>query len=161
MNIIVAVDNNWGIGFKNQLLCSIPEDRKQFKEKTEGATIFMGRKTLESLPGGNPLKNRRNIVLTRDLNFKKDNVEVAYNREDLFSLIQSDPTEKVFCIGGGSLFQQMFSYADTCFITKIDHEFKADTYFPNLDKYPTWDLVEESDWKEFEGLKYSFQVWKR
>ena len=83
MNLIAAVDKNWGIGLKNKLLVSIPDDMKFFRQTTTGKVVVMGRKTLESFPGGKPLKNRVNIVMTRDKDYRADGAVVVHDLDEL------------------------------------------------------------------------------
>ena len=103
MNLIAAVDKNWAIGRKGQLLVTIPQDQRRFREETVGKVIVMGRKTLESLPGGRPLPGRRNIVLSRDSAYKVKGADVCHSLEETMALVKNYPSEKVYIIGGESL----------------------------------------------------------
>lgn len=164
MNLIVAVTSDWGIGKDNDLLVSIPEDMKFFRTTTGGKTVIMGRKTLESFPGGNPLKNRVNIVITHDKTYKKEGVIIVPSVEAAViaaGMAADNPSEDVFVIGGASIYSQMLKYADTAYITKIDARPEADTFFPNLDEDPEWELTEKSEDKEHEGITYRFCTYKR
>lgn len=161
MNAIAAVDKNWGIGKDNHLLFSIPGDMKFFRETTSGHVIVMGRKTLESFPGGRPLKNRINIVFTKDENYKKEGIITVHSVEELKKKIEDFDTKGVFVIGGGSIYELLISLCDTAFITKIDSAADADVYFPNLDDKPDWHIESKSETHEHEGLTYSFYTYKR
>ena len=144
MKAIVAVDNEWNIGKENKLLAHLPKDLKRFKHITEGQYIIMGRKTLESLPGGEPLPNRTTIVLTRDANYKNDQVIIVNSFEQLLGMIESlseVESEKDFIIcGGGEIYESLLEYTNEVIITKIDHVFSGcDAQFPNLDKNSEWE----------------------
>ena len=144
MKLIAAVDKNWAIGYKNQLLVSIPSDMKQFRQKTTGHIVVMGRKTLESFPGGLPLKNRRNIVLTSNRNYQVKDAVIVHSEEELKEELKKYDTDEIFVIGGESIYRMLEPLCDEAFITKIDHSYQADAHFPNLDADPSWVLKEES-----------------
>lgn len=161
MNAIVAVDKNWAIGYKGKLLVSIPNDMKMFREETTGKVVVLGRKTLATFPNGLPLKNRTNIVLTTDTNFTAGDAIIVHSVEELLEELKKYNTEDVYIIGGDSVYKQMLPYVDVCHVTKIEHAYDADTYFPNLEKDPEWEMVRESDEQIYFDLEYSFQMWKR
>lgn len=156
MNLIAAVDKNWGIGLKNQLLVRIPEDMKHFRRMTTGKVVVMGRKTLESFPGGQPLSNRTNIVLTADKNYRVKNAIVVHDMEELFIELKLYKSEDIFVIGGESIYHQLLDHCDTAYITKIDYEYQADVWFPNLDELQQWELTEESEEQTYFDLEYYF-----
>ena len=156
MNLIVAVDKNWGIGFENKLLVSIPDDMKFFRETTTGKVVVMGRKTLESFPGGRPLKNRTNIVLTKNRNYKADGAIVVHTLEDLRAELKKYPSEDIYVIGGASIYEALLDDCDVAHITKIDYAYRADTFFPNLDEKPEWRGVADSDEQTYFNLEYRF-----
>ena len=133
MNIIVAVDKNWAIGKENKLLVSIPADMKFFRSTTTGKVVVMGRKTLESFPNGLPLKNRTNIVLTKDKNYKVKDAIIVHSIEEALEELKKYASEDVYVIGGDSIYAQMLPYCDTAHVTKIDFGYEADAWFPNLD----------------------------
>ena len=161
MNLIVAVDKNWAIGLGNKLLVSIPADMKFFRQTTTGKVVVMGRKTLESFPGGQPLKNRTNIVITRDANYKvKDGIVVSTIEEALEELKKYND-EDIFVIGGESIYRQMLPYCKTAFVTKIDHAYDADTFFPNLDEMDDWKLTGISEEQTYFDLEYLFARYER
>ena len=156
MNIIVAADSNWGIGKNNQLLVSIPADMKMFRQETTGKVVVMGRKTLESFPNGLPLKNRTNIVLTGNKNYKANGAIIVHTIEELLEEIKKYPSDEVYCIGGDSVYKQLLPYCDTAHVTKIDFAYEADSHFPNLDEMPEWKITAESDEQTYFDLEYTF-----
>ncbi len=160
MKIIVAVDNKWGIGCENKLLQYIPEDMKFFKEKTIGNVVVMGRETFESLPGKNPLTARVNIVLTRNSSFKDERLIICNSMDETLKELEKYDTDKVFIIGGEAIYTQFLPYCDELFVTKIQNEYEADKFFPNVDDISNWGLVEESEVKEYKGIKYVFTRYK-
>lgn len=157
MNLIAAVDRNWGIGNKGELLISIPEDMKFFRQTTTGNVVVMGRKTLESFPGKKPLKNRDNIVLTSDAGYTVEGAAVVHSVEELLEVLKSYPSEKIFVIGGGSVYKQLLPYCDTAYITYIDYSYAADTFLPNLDQERDWQLSEESEEQTYFDVEYYFR----
>ena len=110
MNLIVAVDSNWAIGKENKLLVSIPQDMKFFRETTKGKVVAMGRKTLESFPGGQPLKNRVNVVLTTDKNYKVKDTVIVHSVEEMVEELKKYNSEDVYVIGGESIYRQLLPY---------------------------------------------------
>lgn len=161
MNCIVAVDSNWGIGYKNELLVSIPADMKLFREKTTGNVIIMGRKTLESFPNGLPLKNRVNIMLTKNGEASGNGEIVVHSVEEAIEEAKKYEDKEIYVIGGASIYEQFLPYVDKAYVTKIDHAYQADTYFPNLDRMEEWEMTEESDEQTYFDLIYTFAVYER
>ena len=161
MNIIVAVDKNWAIGKDNKLLVSIPSDMKFFRETTTGKVVVMGRKTLESFPGGQPLKKRTNIVLTSDRNYKVKDAIVVHTVEELLQTLKAYKQEDIYVLGGESVYRQLLPYCDTAHITKIDHVYEADTYFPNLDTDEEWEITGMSEEQTYFDLEYEFVKYER
>ena len=161
MNLIVAVDKNWAIGRKGNLLVTIPEDQKLFREETLGKVIVMGRKTLESLPGGQPLYGRTNVVLTRNPDFKKKGTEVFHSLEAVLEFLKQFPSDEVFIIGGDQIYRQFLPYCDTAHVTWIDFQYEADAYFPNLDQDPEWEVTAESEEQTYFSLCYEFRRYQR
>ena len=161
MNIIVAVDKNWGIGKDNRLLVSIPADMKFFRTTTTGKVVVMGRKTLESFPGGQPLKNRTNIVLTRDVNYKVKDAVIVHSVEELLEELKKYYSEEVYVIGGDSVYSAMLDHCDTAYVTKIDFAYEADTWFPNLDEREDWSPAEASEEQTYFDLEYQFVKYKK
>lgn len=161
MNIIVAVDKNWGIGKDNRLLVSIPADMKFFRTTTTGKVVVMGRKTLESFPGGQPLKNRTNIVLTRDVNYKVKDAVIVHSVEELLEELKKYDSEEVYVIGGDSVYSAMLDHCDTAYVTKIDFAYEADTWFLNLDEREDWSPAEASEEQTYFDLEYQFVKYKK
>ena len=156
MNIIAAADKNWGIGKDNQLLDHIPEDMKFFRETTMGKVVVMGRKTLESFPGGQPLKKRTNIVLTRDKNYKVKDAIVVHGVEELLEELKNYDEKEIYVIGGESIYRALLPYCKVAHVTKIDHAYEADTYFPNLDEMEDWKVTGVSEEQTYFDLEYEF-----
>lgn len=161
MNIIVAVDENWAIGNKNKLLVHIPNDMKQFREMTTGNVVVLGRKTLETFPNGQPLKNRTNIILSRNESYKAEGALTVHSVEELLAELKKYDSEEIYIIGGDSVYKQLLPYCDTAHITKIDHAYEADSYFPNLDEDPQWEQTAESDEQVYFDLTYHFVKYER
>lgn len=161
MNMIAAVDKNWGIGKNNELLVSIPSDMKFFRTVTAGKVVVMGRKTLESFPGGRPLKGRTNIVLTKKADYSVEGAVVCHSVEEVLENVKEFAPEDVFCIGGGSIYREFLPYTDLVHITKIDQAYDADTWFPNLDELPDWKVTESSEEQSYFDLTYHFLKYER
>lgn len=161
MNIIVAVDNNWAIGNKNKLLVSIPNDMKHFREETTGKVVVLGRKTLETFPQGQPLKNRTNIILSGNPNYKVKDAIVVHSLEALLEELKKYRDEDIFVIGGDSVYKQLLPYCNVAHVTKIDREYEADSYFPNLDQNPQWRITAESDEQTYFDIAYTFLKYER
>lgn len=161
MKVIAAVDSNWAIGNKNRLLTSIPADMKFFRETTNGHVVVMGRKTLESFPNGQPLKNRTNIVLTANRSYQVKDAVVVHTEEELLDELKKYDSEEVYIIGGESMYRMMLPYCDTAYITKIDHAYEADTYFPNLDEMDDWKMTEASEEQTCFDLEYVFTKYEK
>ncbi len=155
ISLIAAIGKNNELGKDNQLLWNIPEDMKHFRETTRGHTVIMGRKTFESI--GKALPNRRNIVITRDANYRKDGVDVTNSLEEAILLCEN--SEEVFIIGGGEIYKQALPFASKLYITHVHKEYDADTFFPE---------IKESDWiktRKDDGLAndvpYSFATYEK
>lgn len=161
MNMIVAVDANWAIGNKNQLLVRIPADMKMFRSETTGKVVVLGRKTLETFPNAKPLPQRDNIILSTNKDYKVEGAEVVHNIDELLEALKKYPSEQVYIIGGATVYEAMLPYVDTVHVTKIDHEYEADAYFPNLDKDPEWEVTAESDEQVYFDITYAFVKYER
>ena len=161
MNCIVAVDNNWAIGYKNNLLVSIPADMRFFRDTTIGKVVVMGKNTLESFPGGKPLANRVNIVVALEKDYKVPGATVVNSIEEAMDAVKEYDTNDVYIIGGGSIYRQFLPYCDVAHVTKIDYEYEADTYFPNLDEDDEWELTGDSDEQTYYDLEYRFLRYER
>ena len=161
MNLIVAVDNNWAIGNKNELLIRIPNDMKHFREETSGKVVVLGRKTLETFPQGLPLKNRTNIILSKDKNYKVKDAIVVHSIKELLEELKNYPDESIYIIGGDSVYRQLLPYCDVAHVTKIEHAYEADTFFPDLDADPEWEITAESDEQTYFDIAYYFLKYER
>jgi len=161
MNCIVAADRNWGIGKSGKLLVSIPEDMKFFRKMTTGKTVICGRKTLESFPGGKPLPNRRNIILTHQKDFAVPGALVVHTPEEAMKAAADEKPEDVFVIGGASVYKQLLPYCDTAYVTKIDYAYEADAYFPDLDLAPEWKMSVRGEEQTCFDLIYEFDTYER
>ncbi len=161
MKIIVAADKKWGIGYQNKLLVSIPKDMKHFKECTTGNVIVLGRKTMETFPGGKPLPNRTNIVLSGNKDLKIEGATVVNDIPALLEELKKYDSDSVYIVGGESIYRQMLPYCDTAIVTKIDHAYSADAFFPDLDNDPEWEIADESDEEYYFDVIYTFTTYKR
>lgn len=161
MNLIVAVDNNWAIGNKNELLIRIPNDHKHFREETTGKVVVLGRKTLETFPQGLPLKNRTNIILSTNKDYRVKDAIVVHSVDELLEELKNYNDEDIYIIGGDSVYRQMLPYCNVAHVTKIDHEYEADAYFPNLDKDEEWEITADSDELTYFDIAYNFLKYER
>lgn len=157
MNVIVAVDENWAIGKDGDQLCYIPADLKRFQKLTTGHPVLLGRKTLATFPGGRPLKNRRNLILSSQQDFAPEGGEVFRTLEEALAAAPAD----TFVIGGESVYRQALDRCDTAYVTKIQKAFPADRYFPDLDADPAWIIAETEGPYEHEGLTYFYVTYRR
>lgn len=156
MNMIVAVDSNWAIGHKGKLLVSIPEDMQFFRRETTGKVVVMGRKTLESFPNGLPLKNRVNVVITKDKEYNVKDAIICHSIEEALEVLKQYNDEDIYVIGGEPVYRQFLTYCSVAHVTKINYSYDADTYFPNLDEMDEWTIEESSDERTYFDLEYEF-----
>ncbi len=161
MNVIAAVDSNWGIGYKGKLLVQIPLDQKWFQTVTKDKVIVVGRKTLATFPNGLPLPSRKNIILSETPNFFIKGAEVAHNMEEAFGFLKEWNKEDIYIAGGESIYKQFLPYCKVAHITRIHYSYEADTWFPNLDIRKEWELTEESEEQTYFDLEYTFQKFER
>ena len=161
MNLIAAVDKNWAIGKNNQLLVRIPMDQKFFRETTTGKVVVMGRKTLESFPNGLPLKNRTNIVLTRNPKYEVKDAIVVHSLEELREELKKYNSEDIYIIGGEQIYNALVDECDVAHITKIEYEYDADAYFPNLDEKSEWKIVADSEEQTYFDLEFYFYKYEK
>lgn len=156
---IVAVDENWAIGNKGELLISLPEDQKQnFKVKTLGHPVIYGRKTLDTFPGGRLLPGRENIILTRNPDLRVEGATVMHSVEEVLKYTEKNPDECFFIIGGEQIYKQFLPYCDKCIVSKIHKSFEADAFFPDLDNLNDWQLLSrEADVHSVKGV--TFAIW--
>ncbi len=161
MNMIVVADKNWAIGKDGKLLVHLSGDLKYFKERTMGKVVVMGRKTLESLPGGKPLPGRTNIVLTQNADFDKEGCTIVHTADELRRECGKYPPENIMIIGGATVYNMFMEECDSLFITKIYGEFDADTHIKNVDELDQFKPVWKSELYEENGVKYQFLEYKR
>ena len=161
MNVIVAVDDIWAIGMQNKLLVSIPADMKFFRETTMGKVVVMGRKTLESFPGGQPLKKRTNIELTRDKQYQVKDAIVVHTVEELLEELKKYDEKDIYVIGGETVYRQLLPYCKVAHVTKVHHTYEADTFFPNLDEMSDWAVTGVSEEQTYFDLEYEFVRYER
>ena len=158
MELIVAVYEDWGIGREGTQPVALAADRKFFRQTTKGAMVIVGRKTLSDFPGGKPLPNRVNVVLTRG-NPQIEGVEICHSPEEAMELAKT--VDRAMVIGGGSVYRQMLPLCDTAYITKVHCTVPCDTYFPNLDEDPAWKLVEILQSGVEDGIAYEMCLYQR
>ncbi|MBQ9756854.1 MAG: dihydrofolate reductase [Clostridia bacterium] len=162
MNIIAAADLNWGIGKNNDLLDSIPEDMKFFREKTMNKAVIMGKNTLLSFPNQKPLPKRLNIVLTRDEKFTCEGAVVCHSIEDAIKVAkESFEDEDIFFIGGENVYSQAERFCDTAYITKIEKTYDADRFILNFDEKDGWKIKNEEMMKTEKGIYITFVTYKK
>ena len=154
---IVAVDEKWGIGKKNDLLFRLPADMKYFREKTLGKTVCMGYNTLLSFPNGKPLPDRKNIVICPE-GVKRDDVAVVFNMQDMLAEIKKE--KDVFVIGGAMFYRTMLPYCEEVYVTKVKADGGAEVFYENLDENPKWTCISESQPSETNGYTIRFTVYK-
>lgn len=160
MIIIAAADLNNGIGFRNDLLYNIPEDKKFFREKTTGKTVIMGRKTYESLPF-RPLPDRRNIILTENRSVSYEGAETVHSIDELLSVISDIPEDDVFAAGGSEIYRLLEKYCSKAYITRIYCTKPADRYITDFDSSEFWKCAEMSELKEHNGIFFRFITYKK
>ena len=159
MNLIVAVDKNWAIGKDGDLLISIPEDMKFFRDTTMNKVVVMGRKTLESFPGSKPLKDRTNIVLTTDCSYAVEGAIIVHSLDELKAELTKYENDDIFVIGGGSIYKILLNECKTAYVTYINEYFDADTYFPNLDTMPNWVVNDTAEARYHNGTEFYFRTY--
>lgn len=158
MNLIVAVYADWGIGRDGTQPIALNADRKFFRATTRGAAVIVGRRTTEDFPGQKPLPGRKNYLLTRG-NGEYPGFIPCHSPEEALELTKD--AEKVFVIGGGSVYRQMLPYCDTAYITKLGVCPVSDTFFPNLDEDPQWQLEGTLLQGEEDGVPYEMLRYRR
>ena len=175
MKAIVAVDKNWGIGSKGDLLFHLPGDMKYFRNTTQDKIIIVGRKTLESFPGGRPLPNRINIVITRNEDYEAEDCIICHSPEEAAAVAETldlsgavagaesaDGSDvEVYVCGGGEIYRMMMPWCDEILVTKVDAEMQPDTFFPDLDSDPEFEMTWESEMHEEDGISYRFTKYTR
>ena len=158
MDAIVAVYSDWGIGDGGTQPVVLKADRRHFRRLTDGSAVIVGRKTLEDFPGGKPLANRFNIVVSRQ-GINVDGALVVHSTGE--ALDAAEDFEQCFVIGGASVYMQFFNYLERVYVTKIDIEPPSDSFFPNLDRNPEWECIAQEPWEEENGIRYCFCTYER
>ena len=162
MDCIAVVASNGAIGKGNQLLFSLPEDMKHFRALTLGKTVILGRKTLDSFPGGKPLPKRQNLVLTRDPGFAREGVTVCRSVPEALEQIQGLPEDGVMVIGGAEIYRLFLPFCRRAYLTQVEAEVPgADAFFPELSPEDGWRETERSEEKEQNGLRFTFRTYQR
>lgn len=161
MNLIVNVDKNWAIGQQGKLLVSIPEDMKFFRQETTGKVVVLGRKTLATFPGGQPLKNRTNIILSRNPDYHVQGAFVCHSVEEVLEELKAYDTRDVYIIGGESIYRAFLPYCDLAHVTRLDEAYEADAWFPDLEADPAWELTGESEEKTYFDVAFRFCRYER
>lgn len=144
MDAIVAVDSNWGIGLDNKLLFRCKEDMNHFKELTDGKIVVMGRSTMLSLPNTEPLKGRKNFVISSQLTVW-NGFRIYQSFSSLVMELRQHNLTDVMIIGGSSVYELFLPYVDKVYVTKFGHAMRADRFFPNLDKMDDWKIISSED----------------
>lgn len=160
ISIIVALARNRAIGLNGNLIWHLSADLKYFKRVTTGHTVIMGYKTFLSLPNQRALPNRRNIIISSHLEQAPEGFELAHSIQEAINMVHDE--EETFVIGGGSIYEQFLPHADKLYLTRIDKEFEADTYFPYID-FDEWNLIDVNvvDEDPQVDFTYRFEVWER
>ena len=158
MDAIVAVYSDWGIGDGGTQPVVLKADRRHFRSLTDGSAVIVGRKTLADFPGGKPLANRFNIVVSRQ-GINVDGALVVHSTGE--ALDAAKDFEQCFVIGGASVYMQFFNYLERVYVTKIDIEPLSDSFFPNLDRNPEWECVSQEPWEEEDGIRYCFCTYEK
>lgn len=159
--MIVNADKNWGIGLKNELLIRIPNDMKFFRAHTLNNVVICGRHTLESFPGQRPLPDRTTIVMSRNPKYSVPKAEIAHNIDELLKMVENYPDQEIYVIGGERVYRDLLPYCDTAYVTRVDMEYEADAFFPNLEADPEWEMVDESEEETYYDVIYHYTTWKR
>ena len=160
MELIVNVNSrDWGIGYDGKLLVSISADLKRFRQLTTGKTVILGRKTLSTFPGGRPLKNRRNIILSSSLE-ALEGAEVCHTAGELFARLQDCDLSQVSVIGGASVYELLLPYCDIAYITKSRYDGPSDAFFPNLDAMDSWSIIEADAPEEENGISFQYITYR-
>ena len=158
MDAIVAVYSDWGIGDGGTQPVVLKADRRHFRSLTDGSAVIVGRKTLADFPGGKPLANRFNIVVSRQ-GINENGALVVHSTGE--ALDAAEDFEQCFVIGGASVYMQFFNYLERVYVTKIDIEPQSDSFFPNLDRNPEWECVSQEPWEEEDGIRYCFCTYEK
>ena len=159
MNLIASATLDWGIGFENELLFRVSGDMVQFRKKTTGNVVVMGKNTFLSMPGQKALPNRTNIVLTHDRSFAREDVTTVCSLGELFDVLRQFDSERVFVIGGASLYAALLPYCDKAYITRFWAKKQADRFLPDLDKAADWRLQKRSAVQQQDGILFTYDLY--
>ena len=143
------------------MLIRIPADMKMFRQETTGKVVVLGRKTLETFPNGQPLKNRTNIILTTKKDYEVKDAIVVHSIEELLEELKNYPSEDIYIIGGETVYRQMLPYCNVAHVTRIDRKYEADAFFPNLEEEGNWQITAESDEQSYFDTTYTFVKYER
>lgn len=161
MNIMVTADERWVIGSGDKLLVQIPRNQKLFMEETTGKIVVVGRKALQTFPQGMPLQGRTTIVLSKNKDLKIKGALVMDSLESLLKELKKYKSEDIYIVGGESVYAQLLPYCDVVHVTKVDHVYSGNKYFPNLDNDPDWEITAESDEQTYFDIPYTFLKYER
>ena len=161
MKFLVTADNNGAIGRGEQPLVTIPAVQQGFLKETQGKVVVMGRKTLEGLPGGQPLGKRINVVLSENPSYKIKGAVVCHSIAETMEYLKQFSEDDIYVIGGETIYKQLLDDCDVAHITKIDYAFEADAYFPNLDEMPEWKITQDSEEQTYFDLEYYFYKYEK
>ena len=156
MDAIVNVCPDWGIGYDDSLLIAISADLRRFRALTQGKTVILGRKTLETFPGGRPLKNRTNLILSRDPDFTVEGAEVLHSLPALLDRIRSLPRDQLCVIGGAQIYELLLPYCHWVLLTRTEIQTPANRFFPNLDQLPNWQETGRSPMYSENGVEFCY-----
>lgn len=165
LKAIVAVCDDWGIGLDGGMVVENRADMRHFVACTKGHAVIMGRKTLESFPGGRPLKDRRNIVLTRDASFERAGVEAVRSVDEALAAVAGE--DEAWVIGGAEVYRQLLPFCSEAVVTRNRCVRPADTFFPNLDDDPAWHIAARdgghvvAEGEGDAGVAYEFVTYER
>ena len=155
MDLVVNVSENWGIGKGGDQLVYISADLKRFRQLTTGKAVILGRKTLATFPGGRPLKNRTNLILSGSVT-EIEGAEIYSDLPSLLARLKGMAPEQISVIGGASVYEALLPYCDKAYITKTYGDYEADTFFPNLDKLENWEIVNIGETQEENGVQFQY-----
>ena len=161
MKAILSADKNWGIGYQNRLLVSIPSDMKFFRQTTTGKVVVMGRKTLESFPQRNAFKEQNQHRSDRNKGYHVKDAVIVHSKEELLEELKKYDTDDVYVIGGESIYRMLLPYCSTVYVTKIDQAFQAGYVLPNLDEMDEWVMTEEGEEQTCFDLEFAFTKYER
>ena len=161
MDLIVAFSSNWAIGKDNDLLFSLKTDMKYFRQNTLEKTVILGRKNLDSFPGGRPLPKRENLVLTHDPAFAREGAVICRSKAEIMDKIADQDPDRVMVIGGAEIYRLFLKDCRSAFVTRIDAAVEdADCFFPNLEEDPDWICTSVSEPMTENGLTFRFCIYE-